>query len=284
MPEHIMDKDSKLECLYNRIHEIRTRFEVLWRDAEIAYLHAVHMEKQNPEAALKVWQERQTALQEQFAFIAKANLGSEFMSEADQQKVRDIGTQTWTRHFSDRLGLSPAEETMRTTQTQTVDLNHEERAQQGITENLLSDKPEHIIPRFKEMTFDPLLGIKMAVPEHQYNQGEIYNLTIPKGTLTKEDRFKINEHIISTITMLESLPFPPEAQSSPSLRFHSPRKNGRPRLPTQTQRRTTEYSRQSTDDRRCIRSTHSVRSPLQNRQPHQCYHRYHVQNVPRRSP
>ena len=100
-----MDKGSKLECLYNRIHEIRTRFEVLWRDAEIAYLHAVHMEKQKPAAALKVWQERQTALQEQFAFIAKANLGSEFMSEADQQKVREIGTQTWTRHFSDRLRL-----------------------------------------------------------------------------------------------------------------------------------------------------------------------------------
>ena len=32
-----MDKATKLETIYNRIHEIRTRFEVLWRDVEIAY-------------------------------------------------------------------------------------------------------------------------------------------------------------------------------------------------------------------------------------------------------
>ncbi len=39
-PEHIIDKATKLETLYNRIHEIRTRFEVLYRDAEIACLKA----------------------------------------------------------------------------------------------------------------------------------------------------------------------------------------------------------------------------------------------------
>ncbi|WP_417529186.1 HD domain-containing phosphohydrolase [Marinomonas shanghaiensis] len=215
MPEHIMDKGSKLECLYNRIHEIRTRFEVLWRDAEIDYLHAIRTQKQDPNAALATWQARQNNLQEQFAFIAKANIGSEFMSKEDQQKIKDIGAQTWTRHFDNRLGLSPAEETMRAEQTQAGHLNNEETPAHGITESLLSDKPEHIIPRFKEITFDPLLGIKMDIPEHQYNQGEIYNLTIQKGTLTEEDRFKINEHIISTITMLESLPFPPELSRVP---------------------------------------------------------------------
>nr|WP_283248009.1 HD domain-containing phosphohydrolase [Marinomonas lutimaris] len=55
----------------------------------------------------------------------------------------------------------------------------------------------------------------MTIPEHQYNQGEIYNLTIKRGTLTEEDRFKINEHMISTITMLDSLPFPPELSRVP---------------------------------------------------------------------
>jgi HD-GYP domain-containing protein (c-di-GMP phosphodiesterase class II) len=55
----------------------------------------------------------------------------------------------------------------------------------------------------------------MDVPEHLYNQGEVYNLSISRGTLTDEDRFKINEHMISTIKMLESLPFPPELQNVP---------------------------------------------------------------------
>jgi HD-GYP domain-containing protein (c-di-GMP phosphodiesterase class II) len=34
-PEYVVDKATKLETIYNRIHEIRTRFEVLRRDAEI---------------------------------------------------------------------------------------------------------------------------------------------------------------------------------------------------------------------------------------------------------
>jgi HD-GYP domain-containing protein (c-di-GMP phosphodiesterase class II) len=48
----------------------------------------------------------------------------------------------------------------------------------------------------------------MKPPEYLYNLGEVYNLCIRKGTLTAEDRFKINEHIIATINMLETLPYP----------------------------------------------------------------------------
>ncbi|PYF81566.1 HD domain-containing protein [Marinomonas alcarazii] len=208
MPEHIIDKGSKLECIYNRIHEIRTRFEVLWRDAEIDYLRSVHIEKQDPSIALATWQENQARLQEEFALVAKANVGSEFMSEKEQNKIKAIGAQEWTRHFNNRLGLSPAEEMMHAEQDQ-------HRDPHNAIETLLSDKPEHIIPRHKEVKFDESLGIKMTIPEHQYNQGEIYNLTIQKGTLTEEDRFKINEHIISTITMLDKLPFPPELSRVP---------------------------------------------------------------------
>ena len=51
-------------------------------------------------------------------------------------------------------------------------------------------------------------GFKMKIPEHKYNLGEVYNLCIGRGTLTEEERFKINEHIVQTIVMLESLPFP----------------------------------------------------------------------------
>ncbi|RWS45339.1 hypothetical protein CKA55_13360, partial [Arcobacter suis] len=34
-PEYVVDKATKLETLYNRIHEIRTRFEVIHRDLTI---------------------------------------------------------------------------------------------------------------------------------------------------------------------------------------------------------------------------------------------------------
>ncbi|BCN24245.1 hypothetical protein VYA_14370 [Vibrio alfacsensis] len=84
-----------------------------------------------------------------------------------------------------------------------------------VIEKLLDDKPEHIINRTREMEFDPKFGIKMKIPTHQYNLGEMYNLCISRGTLTEEDRFKINEHMISGIKMLEALPFPPELRRVP---------------------------------------------------------------------
>jgi len=51
----------------------------------------------------------------------------------------------------------------------------------------------------------------------RYNLGEIYNLCIGRGTLTEEDRFKINDHIVQTIVMLESLPFPKNLENVPEI-------------------------------------------------------------------
>ena len=48
----------------------------------------------------------------------------------------------------------------------------------------------------------------MKVPERKYNLGEVYNLSIGRGTLNDEERYKINDHIMQTIIMLEGLPFP----------------------------------------------------------------------------
>jgi HD-GYP domain-containing protein (c-di-GMP phosphodiesterase class II) len=205
VPEHIVDKGSKLEAIYNRIHEVRMRFEVLWRDAEITYLHAL---VDQPEAAekykLELDQQRKK-LQEDFAFIAKSNIGGEFFSEADRERLHAIAQTTWLRHFDDRLGLSPVEE---------VRLSKGDVAL-PVQEYLLADKPEHIIARTGGVEHHARYNIKMDVPEHLYNMGEIHNLGITRGTLTPEDRFKINEHMISTIRMLEGLPFPAELARVP---------------------------------------------------------------------
>jgi len=55
----------------------------------------------------------------------------------------------------------------------------------------------------------------MDIPKNLYNLGELYNLTIKKGTLNKEERYKIQEHIIMTIKMLEQLPFPQNLKNVP---------------------------------------------------------------------
>ena len=38
-PEYVVDKATKLETIYNRIHEVRTRFEVMHRDKTIEALN-----------------------------------------------------------------------------------------------------------------------------------------------------------------------------------------------------------------------------------------------------
>ena len=205
-PEYVVDKATKLETIYNRIHEVRMRFEVLWRDVEILVLEK--QIKGEDIAELQEYKENEhKRLMDDFAFVATANIGGEYMSEERKQHIKTISERTWTRHFDDRLGLSD-NELMR--------YKDEEKKVLPAEESLLSDKSEQIIERidFDEEGYKAQ-GFKLQVPEHLYNYGEIYNLCIERGTLTEEERFKIQEHVIMSIKMLEQLPFTDDMKRIP---------------------------------------------------------------------
>lgn len=204
-PVHIVDKATKLETLYNRIHEIRMRFEVLLRDAEIQRLNT-GMTGGDAETAHRQFEERKAELEADFAFIAECNLGVESMAPENIARIRSIARQTWLRHFDDRLGLSEGE---------LGRYAADSPAALPVTERLLDDQPHHIQPRDGEKEHDPRYGFKIKVPEHEHHAGEIHNLSIQRGTLTEEERFKVNEHIIQTIMMLDSLSFPPSLRRVP---------------------------------------------------------------------
>jgi HD-GYP domain-containing protein (c-di-GMP phosphodiesterase class II) len=197
-PEHIVDKATKLEVIYNRIHEVRLRFEILRRDAEIARLEAL-LSGGDPTVADAGFQHSVRELEADFAFVAQCNIGGETLAEESIARLRQIAGRTWLRHFDDRLGLSN-EELARVELLPATAL--------PARELLLADKQQHLIPRPESRALDPSYGFRMTVPEHLYNQGELYNLSVSRGTLTAEDRYKINEHIMQTIVMLEQLPFP----------------------------------------------------------------------------
>jgi HD-GYP domain-containing protein (c-di-GMP phosphodiesterase class II) len=204
-PEFVVDKATKLETIYNRIHEIRTRFEVLRRDAEIDHLRALAAGSPALDAGA-LFEARCRQLQDDFAFLAESNLGGEFMSPERMARVRQIGEATWLRHFDDRLGLSGAE--LRRYQT-------EPAAALPAREHLLADQAHHIVPRDSEDVLDPKYEFKVQVPRNRYNFGEVYNLSISRGTLSEEERFKINDHIIQTIVMLSQLPLPKHLRRVP---------------------------------------------------------------------
>ncbi len=208
-PEYVVDKATKLETIYDRIHEVRTRFEVLKRDAEIDCLKAIV--DGGDEAALKSKLEETLAqLDDDFAFIANANIGGEFMSDEDIERVEALAAKTWTRTLDDRLGVCH-EELKR--------MEREPAKPLPAIEPLLSDRPEHVIERdvANKIAPDNPLGFKMDEPVDMYNRGELYNMCIQKGTLTAEERYKINHHMIQTIAMLDYLPFPKHLKKVPEI-------------------------------------------------------------------
>jgi HD-GYP domain-containing protein (c-di-GMP phosphodiesterase class II) len=208
-PEYVVDKATKLETIYDRIHEVRMRFEVLKRDAEIRYWQDVATHGVSTERQQQLQQELST-LDEEFRFIASCNEGGEFMAPELLARLQQIAARTWQRTLSDRIGISHDEQ-LRKARTTEPPL--------PTTEPLLADKAEHILTRTErdQLPADNPWQFKVDVPEHLYNRGELYNLAVARGTLSAEERYKINEHIIQTIIMLEKLPFPRHLTAVPEI-------------------------------------------------------------------
>lgn len=152
-PVHVVDKATKLQTLFDRIHMVDTRFEVVRRDAELAMLREF-IAGADRVAAEKAFHERLREIDDDCAFLRRINIGTEAMRKEDQERVRRIAkTYRW------------------------VDAD-------GETADFLSSD-------------------------------EIENLTIRAGTLTPAERETINYHIVSTIKMLESLPWPKHLRHVP---------------------------------------------------------------------
>jgi HD-GYP domain-containing protein (c-di-GMP phosphodiesterase class II) len=208
-PEYVVDKSTKLETLSDRIHEVRMRFEVLKRDVWIDYYRAQSEgAKENDLAQRRDAQ--LTELDSDFAFVAECNIGGEFIAEDKLQRLRDIATRTWQRTLDDRLGIS-WEEAQRKARSKPQQL--------PVDEPLLADKAEHLIDRkaAEQHPHRELGDFNLIPPRNKLNRGELYNLSVRKGTLTEEERFIINDHIVQTILMLEQLPFPRHLRHVPAL-------------------------------------------------------------------
>ena len=201
-PEYVVDKATKLETITDRIHEIRMRFELVKSERIIEYQQKIIDGATNREELRSELDAALAQLDDDFAFIAECNLGSEFMAEERIERVKQIAQMEWTRTLDDHLGVS-FEEVKRKNRTAKKEL--------PCKEFMLADKEDHIVEHDAVVhSSDPdnPYGFKIEVPEHKYDLGEIYNLCIARGTLTNEERFKINDHIVQTIVMLENLPFP----------------------------------------------------------------------------
>jgi HD-GYP domain-containing protein (c-di-GMP phosphodiesterase class II) len=104
-PVHVVDKATKLESIFDRIHLVDTRFEVLKRDAEIELLKSSAALRKNglDELSLReranqleqTYRGRLRQLDQDREFLRKCNIGGEFMPPEAQEHVRKIAGYKW---------------------------------------------------------------------------------------------------------------------------------------------------------------------------------------------
>jgi HD-GYP domain-containing protein (c-di-GMP phosphodiesterase class II) len=207
-PEYVVDKSTKLETIYDRLHEIRMRFEVIKRDKQIQYYKDI-IAGGNKESLTERLELDLKTLDEDFQFIASCNEGGEYMAPEKVERLKAIANRTWVRTLDDTIGLSHEEKTRKGNGKSTL----------PVVEHLLADKPEHIIERKDSDTIkeNNPWGFRVNTPQYKFNYGEVYNLSIGRGTLTEEERYIINAHMIQTIKMLDELPFPKHLRTVPEI-------------------------------------------------------------------
>src|SRR2546422_8351633 len=95
-PVHVVDKATKLETIYDRVHLIDTRFEVLKRDAELESLKK-RMTLKPMEAAEedKRLRDRLRQYDDDRKFLHACNIGGERMKDEDIAAVKRIAAYRW---------------------------------------------------------------------------------------------------------------------------------------------------------------------------------------------
>src|SRR3954454_9108341 len=101
-PVHVVDKATKLESIYDRVHLIDTRFEVLKRDVEIQWLKR--------EIDDKARRDRLRELDDARKFLHACNVGSERMKDDDVEHVKRIARYRWSDVSANEADFLPADE------------------------------------------------------------------------------------------------------------------------------------------------------------------------------
>ena len=119
-PEAVVDKGTKLETIYDRIHTVATRFEVLKRDEEIKYLKKqlkiqkddslIEDEKKGAlKKARSLYLKRIKQQEDDKSFIEESNVGGEFMSQDRKDRVNKIASYRWKDNGSPKPFFSEDE-------------------------------------------------------------------------------------------------------------------------------------------------------------------------------
>ena len=195
-PEYVMDKSTKLEGIFDRIHLLEHRIEILLRDREIEYLKRCQ-ELAGRASALateeKRYQQDCEQLKQDLTFLQNANFGGEFMRDEDIERIRRIADYQWM----DLKGqLQPM-------------LSEEEVLNLSIRKGTLNDEEREIINHHIVATINMLEALPFPkklrrVPEYAGGHHEKMDGTgYPKGL--KGDEMSVQTRIMAIADIFEAL-------------------------------------------------------------------------------
>ncbi|MEW5893490.1 MAG: HD domain-containing phosphohydrolase [Pseudomonadota bacterium] len=197
-PVHVVDKATKLETLFDRIHLVDTRFEILRRDAEIALLKAriEALENGNHQSlatAQRLHDDTLRQLEADRQFLHKANIGGEFMDADDQAEVERIAAYQWLDRHGKAMPL----------------LTTDEAANLKIAKGTLNDAERaiinnHIVVTIKMLEALPWPKHLKNVPEyagghHERMDGKGY----PRGL--RGDQMSVQARLLAVADIFEAL-------------------------------------------------------------------------------
>lgn len=109
-PVHVVDKATKLETIFDRIEFVSQRFEILKRDAELEMLKARIATGTRDDDAEIEYHARIKQLDDDRAFLKRANVGGEKMSVEDQARVDKIASYRFRNENDDDVPFLSADE------------------------------------------------------------------------------------------------------------------------------------------------------------------------------
>ncbi|HXG24262.1 MAG TPA: HD domain-containing phosphohydrolase [Chthonomonadales bacterium] len=214
-PVHIVDKATKLQTIFDRIHLIDTRFEVLKRDAEIAMLRqllalgATSLPRSSPKLMRYASLHHGSDRPEESAHFAALNTPYESVGYASAPYPSVTGLKLGNAPPAKARASLERDYRERLTQIE-ADRNFLRKCNLGVEAMRPEDQARvhQIASRYR--------WIDATGKETPFlTDDEIENLTVEKGTLTTKEREIINHHIVVTIRMLESLPWPAHLKNVP---------------------------------------------------------------------
>ncbi len=195
-PENVMDKSTKLEGIFDRIHLIEHRIEILLRDAEIHYLKQCQRLSDQPQAlqaATEAYEATTQQLADDLEFLQQINFGSEFMEDEQIERLEHIATHQWINRKGQPCPL----------------LTPDELLNLGIRKGTLNQEERdiinyHIVATIKMLEALPFPRKLRRVPEYAGGHHEKMDGTgYPKGL--KGDEMSVQTRIMAVADIFEAL-------------------------------------------------------------------------------